>query len=91
MVKKKVGIVTLEERDEIQKLYKRHSGLVDLAKIVSADNVELYEKVGWDLGETKTKFQDWWNKKGEKYNWESAEDGRWQINFETCEIYLVTQ
>ena len=48
MVKKKVGIVTLEERDEIQKLYKRHSGLVDLAKMVSADNVELYEKVGCD-------------------------------------------
>ena len=91
MVKKKVGIVTLEERDEIQKLYKRHSGLVDLAKIVSADNVEFYEKVVCDLGETNTKFHDWWNKKGEKYNWESAENGRWQINFETCEIYFVTQ
>ena len=91
MEKKKVGIVTIEERDEIQKLYKRHSGLVDLAKIVSTDNVELYDKVVCDLGETNTKFQDWWNKKGEKYNWESAENGRWQINFETCEIYLVTQ
>lgn len=91
MEKKKVGIVTKEERDEIQKLFKRHSGLTDLAKIVTADNVELYEKVVNDLGDTNTKFQDWWNKKGEKYNWESADNGRWQINFDTCEIFLVTQ
>ncbi len=91
MEKKKVGIVTTEERDEIQKLFRRHSGLTDLAKIVTADNVELYEKVINDLGDTNTKFQDWWNKKGEKYNWESAENGRWQINFDTCEIFLVTQ
>lgn len=91
MVKKKVGFVTFEERDEIQKLYKRHSGLTDLAKIISVDNVELYEKVVCNLGETYTKFQDWWNKKGEKYNWESAENGRRKIDFESCEIYLVTQ
>jgi len=91
MEKKKVGIVTEEERDEIQKLFRRHSGLVDLAKIVTADNVELYEKVVNDLGYTNTTFQDWWNKKGQKYNWESAENGRWQINFDTCEIFLVTQ
>ncbi len=91
MEKKKVGIVTEEERDEIQKLFMRHSGLADLAKIVNADNVELYEKVVNDLGETNTKFQDWWNKKGEKYNWEFADNGRWQINFDTCEIFLVTQ
>ena len=91
MEKKKVGIVTEEERDEIQKLFMRHSGLADLAKIVNADNVELYEKVVNDLGETNTKFQDWWNKKGEKYNWEFADNGRWQMNFDTCEIFLVTQ
>ena len=91
MEKKKVGIVTADERDEIQKLLRRHSGLADLAKIVTADNDELYEKVVNDLGDTNTRFQDWWNKKGEKYNWESAENGRWQINFDTCEIYLVIQ
>lgn len=91
MIKKKVGSVTPEERDEIQKLFKRHAGLAELAKIITADNVELYEKVVNDLGETNTTFQDWWNTKGEKYNWESAENGRWQIKFETCEIFLVTQ
>jgi len=91
MKKKKVGIVTAEERDEIQKLFRRRSGLADLAQIIKADNVELYENVVNDLGETNIKFQDWWNKKGEIYKWESAENGRWQINFDTCEIFLVTQ
>jgi CXXX repeat modification system protein len=27
----------------------------------------------------------------DKYQWESAEGGNWEINFETCEIYLVQQ
>lgn len=44
-----------------------------------------------DLGETGAKFQDWWNRMGEKYNWESAEGGNWEIDFETCNIYLVTE
>ena len=63
MEKKIVGIVTAEERDEIQKLFRRRSGLADIAKIITAENVELYEKVVNDLGDTNTKFQDWWNKK----------------------------
>ena len=27
----------------------------------------------------------------QKYQWEMVEGGNWEINFETCEIYLVTQ
>lgn len=26
----------------------------------------------------------------QKYNWKSSENGNWEINFETCEIFLVT-
>ncbi|MCQ2307518.1 MAG: CXXX repeat peptide modification system protein [Bacteroidales bacterium] len=88
MTKKKVGSVTPEERDEIQKLFKRHVGLAELAKIITADNVELYEKVVNDLGEVNTTFQNWWRSKGEKYKWESTENGNWEINFDTCEIFL---
>ena len=31
-----------------------------------------------------------WNRMSAKYQWESADDGNWEINFETCDIYLVT-
>lgn len=88
--KKIIGQVTEEERNEIQTLFERRNGLNELAKIVTADNTDLYEKLVKDLGETGTKFQQWWDSMADKYQWESEEGGNWEINFETCEIYLVT-
>lgn len=85
-----VGQVTREEKDEILVLFERRNGLNELAKIVTADNTDLYEKLVKDLGETGTKFQQWWDSMADKYQWESEEGGNWEINFETCEIYLVT-
>jgi CXXX repeat modification system protein len=91
VTRKKVGQVTPEERNEIQTLFERRKGLNELAKILTADNSELYEKLVKDLGDTGTKFQGWWDRMAEKYQWESAEDGNWEISFDTCEIFLVTQ
>lgn len=91
MTKKIVGQVTVEEKNEIQALFERRNGLNELAMILTVENDALYEKLVKDLGETDAKFQGWWDRMGEKYNWESAEDGNWEINFETCEIYLVTK
>ena len=87
--RKLVGQVTPEEKDEIQALFERRNGLNELAKIVSADNTELYEKLVKDLGETGTRFQSWWDRMATKYQWESIEDGNWEINFDTCNIFLV--
>ena len=91
MTKKKVGQVTVEEKNEIQTLFERRNGLNELAKIVTADNTELYEKLVKDLGETGTKLQSWWDRMADKYNWEGAENGNWEINFDTCEIILATE
>lgn len=88
-IRKVVGQVTIEERNEIQQLFERRNGLNELAKILTADNHELYEKLVKDMGETGTKFQSWWDRMGEKYQWESIEGGNWEINFDTCGIYLV--
>ena len=84
-----VGQVTPEEKDEILQLFERRNGLNELAKIVTTDNAELYEKLVKDLGETGRKFQTWWDRMAEKYQWESRDDGSWEINFDTCEIFLV--
>ena len=89
--KKIVGHVTVEEKNEIQTLFERRNGLNELAKIVTADNTELYEKLVKDLGETGAKFQNWWNRMADKYQWESSENGNWEINFDTCDITLVTE
>lgn len=90
MVKKLIGQVTPEEKNEIQTLFERRNGLNELAKILTADNTELYEKLIKDMGETNVKFQDWWERMSTKYQWESCETGHWEINFETCHIYLIT-
>lgn len=86
-----VGQVTVDEKNEIQTLFERRNGLNELAKIVTADNSELYEKLVKDMGETSTKFHNWWDRMADKYQWESAENGNWQIDFDTCEIFLVTE
>ncbi len=90
VTKKLVGHVTVVEKNEIQTLFERRNGLNELAKIVTADNADLYEKLVKDMGETGTRFQQWWDTMAQKYQWESAEGGNWEINFDTCEIFLVT-
>ena len=89
--KKVIGQVTEEEKNEIQALFERRNGLNELAKILTADNAELYEKLVTDIGVTSSKFERWWDVMAQKYRWEMVEGGNWEINFETCEIYLVTQ
>lgn len=89
-MKQFVGQVTESERDEIRQLFNRRNGLNELAKILTADNPILYEKLVSDLGETSTQFQNWWDSNSAKYQWPSAVDGHWEIDFETCRIYLVT-
>lgn len=91
MTNKLVGQVTPEERNEIQTLFERRNGLNELSQILTVENEALYEKLVKDLGETGSKFQNWWNRMAEKYNWESVEGGNWEIDFETCNIYLVTE
>ncbi len=90
-MRKLVGKVTPEERTEIQTLFERRNGLNELAKILTSENADLYEKLVKDLGETGTKFQQWWDRMAQKYQWESATNGNWEINFESCEIFLVIQ
>lgn len=90
MTKKLVGQVTPEEKDEIQRLFERRNGLNELAIILTPDKEELYEKLVKEMGENNVRFQQWWNTASQKYNWEMTENGNWEINFETCEIFLVT-
>lgn len=88
-MKKHVGQVTLEEKNEIKHIFERRNGLNELAKILDVENTALYEKVVKDMGENSVNFQNWWDRMSLKYQWESTEGGRWEIDFETGNIYLV--
>lgn len=89
-MKKSVGRVTEEERDEIQSLFERRNGLNELAKTLTVENPALYDKLVKDMGKTATKFQSWWDRMSVKYQWESAANGNWEIDFNDCRIFLVT-
>ena len=86
-MKKLVGEVTREEKIEIQLLFERRNGLTELAQILKEDD-SLYERLVKDMGLTATRFQNWWDTKAKKYNWESAPNGSWEIDFNTNEIFL---
>ena len=88
MARKLIGRVTVEEMKEIQSLYERKNGLSELAHVLTPDNNELYEKLVKDLGETQSKFQNWWNRMSMNYKWEGVDGGNWEIDFDTCNIYL---
>lgn len=84
-----VGTVTEEEKMEILLLHERRNGLNELAKILTSDNEALYEKLVKDMGETSSKFQEWWNRMAMQYCWKRVENGHWEIDFNTNEVYLI--
>ncbi len=90
-MKKLIGRVTTEECKEIQALFERKNGLTELAHIITTTNDDLYERVVRDMGETTARFQKWWDTMAQKYSWESIDGGNWEIDFDTCEIFLVSR
>jgi CXXX repeat modification system protein len=92
--RKRVGQVNSEEREEIKSLFERKNALVELFKtLADTDQVNsaAYEKLVTDLGKVTTRFDQWWSAMRRKYRWESAPDGRWEIDFDDGAIYLVTE
>ena len=57
------------------------------ADIAESNNIIL--ELVKDIGETGMKFQNWWDRMSSQYQWESTENGNWEIDFDTNEIYLI--
>jgi CXXX repeat modification system protein len=87
--RKSVGKVSEEERDEIKALFERRNGLNELFKAITEDNGYLYERLVLDMVRTSSQFQKWWDEKSAKYSWENRKGFGWEIDFNTCEIFLV--
>lgn len=90
-MKKIIGTVTPEECEDIKDLFERKNALRELAQVLSPSNKELYEQLLKDTAETSSKFNQWWDTMASKYSWEKAENGNWEIDFNDCSIYLVTE
>lgn len=87
-MKELVGQVSQEEMEIIKSLFERKNGLLELSKILMPDNELLYEKLVKDMGDTSMKFQKWWDEMSGKYGWKSEVGYAWEIDFDTCNIYL---
>ena len=87
--KKLVGKVTPEQRDEIQALFERRNSLKELFLVIPKENQDLYERVVADMAQTQKKFDQWWADRAAEYHWEGRENAHWEINFDTCEIFMV--
>lgn len=96
MSSQKVGEVTDQEKNEVQRLYERKLALQELLGTLPTQAIdeqakeELYDRILIDMGTTKLKFDGWWSEKAQKYNWMSLPDGHWSIDFQTNEIFLNT-
>lgn len=96
MYKEKVGIVTESEKDLLMQVFERKSALQELMLVVDnpilvgdTERNEIYEKIVIDLGNTNTDFDRVWRDLGAKYQWKAAQNGQWNISFQTNEIFLV--
>lgn len=90
-----VGKVSAKERDEIQALFERRNGLVELVQSLAANgdgllgNTAFYEKVVADLGRTTVRSRQWWEAKAKAYHWPGKPGWQWTIDFDTCQIFLA--
>lgn len=88
-----VGKVSARERDEMQALFERKNGLLELVQSLTGtgmlDNAAFYEKVVADLGRTTTRSKQWWDDKSKAYGWPSKAGCQWSIDFETCQITMT--
>jgi CXXX repeat modification system protein len=89
-----IGTITAEERDEIRGIYERKMALIELFKTINdinkEDNAMLYEKLVKDMADTSSRYQRWFDEKSQKYSWRNIPGEQWRINFDTCEVLLVS-
>jgi len=48
----------------------------------------LYDKLVNDLSQVNAKYHDWWKKISSKYQWGNDESMQWEVEFDTCTVYL---
>ena len=80
---KVVGLLSGEDKEEIQNLFEKKLALENLVKIIDTDNSKIYDKLVMDYGKTLRQFQEWWMVNSQKYKWEGQ---NWRIDFETSEV-----
>ena len=89
-VKLKVATVSDEEQSEISRLFKRRKFLETLRTLITESDKELYLRYQSDVTSTVQAIDGWWEEIKLLYHLVPVAGGRWQIDFQTKTIYLIT-
>lgn len=81
----RLGAVTEQERDAIQRIHEHANGLVELEPILDASS-PLRQRVTLDRAETEAARRRWWSQVAAKYDWPSPEHARWRVDFRSREV-----
>lgn len=87
-MKKKVGTVSEEDKNNIIDICEKKVALDNLEK-VSLEKIVL-EKMVEEQEQTKKEYDNWWSNIGQKYQFEGDENGHWEIDFQSGVVTLVT-
>lgn len=88
-LRKYIGEVSQEECSEIRGIYSRMIALKELVPSLPIDCGEMYEKVILDIQDTQKKYNEWWHKIENKYNFSLEPSFNWYIDFNTNKVYLI--
>lgn len=92
-----IGLITTDEKKELELLFERDLALNELMTCISNDllNKEnltyLKDKIKHDLDVNNNLYNNWWVEKSKKYNWLSKNNCSWQVNFKTNEVFLIVK
>lgn len=90
--RKLIAKISEAERDEIRSLYERKGSLIELFKTFDGEDNEqsnkLFNKVVNELSVTSRAYNEWFASKSIEHNWENIPGASWQIDFNTCDVYL---
>ena len=88
-MEKIVGNVGKREKNEIIDICEKKMSLDNLVLITKDQDEKLYNKAIDALKDVKQEYDGWWSRMVEKYNFEGAENGHWEVNFQTGQVILV--
>lgn len=94
-MKKLLGKVTNEEKEQVMAISRRRSALHELFATLGNEaatpNDALYERIVADIGETNQKLKDWWSATAKAHDWSFSEKDIWQVEYESNELYLISE
>lgn len=91
----KIGFISNDECEEIKNLHTQKETLLDVFNSLATSGIsdtskeEIYNRLLKDIAQQRLQISEWWKVTSQKYHWQARKDGKWQINYDSREVFLV--